>query len=366
MDHSGHEGMPGMEMPSTAQMLPADTGLEAILRSPNAFVVADLETVTMQERELPMEFNATGTITYDPRNVRTVSARVAGWVEKLHVKYRFQPVEKGQALMELYSRELVTEQENFLFLMRQEPAEPAMLAAAQKRLSLLGLTDAQITALRTSGEVRRTVTYFSPFAGHLHQTDPAAPADQGAMAVAASGGTELSLREGGYVEKGLTLFSIYGTDPVLALLNVHPADGQDRITTGQAVTVQVDGPSGSAIEGRVDLVEPVYRAGTSVVAVRTYLPNAGDTLRIGTRVSAVIRAGSRTAKAVPVSAVVSTGLRQFVFVREAGGFRARPVMTGARAGGWIEVQSGIGPGEAIASNAQLLIDSESFLNATRP
>jgi hypothetical protein len=37
-----------------------------------------------------------------------------------------------------------------------------------------------------------------------------------------------------------------------------------------------------------------------------------------------------------------------------------------RYGEWIEVRSGIDPQQAIARNAQLLIDSESFLNSKAP
>lgn len=365
MDHTGHAGMPGMEMPPTARSLPADTGLEAILRSPNSFVVADLTTVTLQERELPMDFDASGTIAYDPRSVHVVPARAAGWIEKLHVKYRYQPVRKGQPLMNLYSRELVTEQENFLLLLRQGPDDAVMIAAAGKRLSLLGLTDAQIATLRSSGQVQRAITYYAPYTGHLHGTDDASSMATGSIAGGAEG-APLSLREGAYVEKGQTLFSIYGTDPVLVQLDVHPAVGQDRIATGQAVTMRIDGPGGGVRDGRVDLVEPVYRSGSALVTVRTYLPDPGDTLHIGSRVSAVIHTGTRTAMAVPSSAVVSTGLRWFVFVREDGGFRARPVTVGARAGDWIEVRDGLGPAEAIARNAQLLIDSEGSINTPRP
>lgn len=367
-DHSAHQGgHAGMEMPAMTAPVELDTNLDATLRAPNTFVVADLETVKIEHRELSMDLSSTGLLTYDPRSIRSVSARAAGWIEKLHVKYRYQPVRQGQPLMELYSRELVTEQENFLFLSRQGSADPGMLASAERRLSLLGFTEQQIADLRASGKVQRAVTYYSPAAGHLHENDGAGTkAPDAAMTSSSSSDQGLSLREGAYVEKGQTLFTIYGTHTVLALLNIHPADGQDRIAVGQRVSVSVDGSNGLLLEGTVDLVEPIYREGTSVVSVRVYLPNSSDSLRIGSRISGIIHTADRSVRAVPASAVVSTGLNTYVFVKENGGFRSRSVITGVRSGEWIELRSGISEQDAIAGNAQLLIDSEGFLKLTSP
>ena len=107
-------------------------------------------------------------------------------------------------------------------------------------------------------------------------------------------------------------------------------------------------------------------SGASLVSVRVYLPNPDDSLRIGSRISAIIHAAPLSAWVVPSTAVISTGIRQYVFTKEAGGFRSREVITGVRSGEWIELRSGIDAQQAIARNAQLLIDSESFLNSTSP
>lgn len=368
-DHSSHEGMAGMDMPNmdmppTTKAGQRDTSLDAALHSPNAFVVADVRTVTLRQDEMPMELEANGVINYDPRGTRSVSARTAGWIEKLHVKYRYQPVKQGQPLMDLYSRELVTEQENYLFLIHQDPKDSVMIIAVEKRLALLGLTDDQITQLRSTGSAMRSVTYFSPVTGHLHENDRAEATSVGSMPMSGASDESLSLREGAYVEKGKTLFTIYGTGSVLALLSVHPNDGQDKIVVGQRVSVQIDGVLGGTIDGQVSLVEPVYQEGTPYVSVRVYLSNTGDSLRIGSRVTAVIHAAARSVRTIPISAVVSTGLHQYVFIKVSGGYRARMISTGTRSRDRVEVRSGIGPLEAIAENAQLLIDSESFLKAT--
>lgn len=365
--------MPGRDMPVAAEAGTADVDLAAALRSPNAFVISDVGTVTMQQAELPMDLEATGLLAYDPRDRRSVTARVAGWIEDLQVNYRYQLVRKGQPLMKIYSKELVTEQENYLFLRKQETEGSGVLKAAEQRLEYIGLTKEQIAALRSNGKVLRTVTIHSPYTGHLHENDGGSEMDPspsasapGSMPMAGSSGKELSLREGGYVEKGRTLFTIYGTSTVLARLSVHPGDGQDRIAVGQAVSLRIDGSAGPAIEGHVDLIEPVYRERTNLVSVRVYIPNPDDQLRIGTRVTAAIHVAPRSAWVLPIDAVVSTGSQQYVFVKEPGGFRSRLIATGVRSGERIEVLSGITQLDRLAQNAQLLIDSEGFIKATAP
>lgn len=381
--HTGHQGMEGMsgmegmqdmkEMQGMASTQ-ADTGLDAVLRSPGAFVLADLDITNAVMRAWPDSMAATGTIQYDPRSARTVSARAAGWVEKLYVNYRYQPVVRGQKLMDLYSRELVTEQENYLLLLRQQPLDAKLSAAAEKRLSLLGLSDEGITALRTQQRITRTIPYYSPATGILQDIDGSTSAASSNMAMNGTDASVLILREGAYVEKGQTLFAITTTSTVLALLNILPAEDPSRITVGQPVIVRIDEPGGDVLRGRVDLIEPLYREGTAFTTVRCYLPNPGSRpgagpdgrLRIGSRITATIATGARNALAVPATAVVSTGLHHYVFVKEAGGFRARQIEVGSRSPEWTEIRAGLSQQEAIARNAQLLIDSESFLNATKP
>ena len=61
---------------------------------------------------------ALGSIAYDTRQVESISARVSGRVEKLYVRYRYQKINKGDRIMDIYSPELLTAQQNLLFLLK--------------------------------------------------------------------------------------------------------------------------------------------------------------------------------------------------------------------------------------------------------
>ena len=68
---------------------------------------------------------------------------------------------------------------------------------------------------------------------------------------------------------------------------------------------------------------------------------------------------------VPLEAVVVTGERNLVFVRDPDGtLRPQEVVLGPQGGGRVEILEGLVPGEQIVSSANFLVDAESRLAAT--
>ncbi|MFR1445835.1 efflux RND transporter periplasmic adaptor subunit, partial [Acinetobacter baumannii] len=99
-----------------------------------------------------------------------ISARYSGRIERLYVRYRYQKVTKGQKIMDIYSPELVTAQQNIIFLLKNDPANSSLINAAKQRLLLLGLTNQQLSQLIRSGKPSLTVSVYSNYTGHLHET----------------------------------------------------------------------------------------------------------------------------------------------------------------------------------------------------
>ena len=96
----------------------ADVTLEALLKPTNEFVVSSISVTTIQKKEEKIEMEVLGNIAYDTRAVGSISSRVAGRIEKLYVRYRFQQINKGQHIMDIYSPELLTAQQNLLFVIK--------------------------------------------------------------------------------------------------------------------------------------------------------------------------------------------------------------------------------------------------------
>ena len=69
-----------------------DVELESLLKPTNEFVVSSHSVTTVQKKEEQIEIEALGTIAYDTRQVGSISSRVAGRIEKLYVRYRYQKI----------------------------------------------------------------------------------------------------------------------------------------------------------------------------------------------------------------------------------------------------------------------------------
>ena len=68
----------------------------------------------MRREPLYRAIRATGRLSLDERRQQTVTAKYAGWVEKLPVNSTGQTVRAGQTLLETYSPELVAAQQEYL------------------------------------------------------------------------------------------------------------------------------------------------------------------------------------------------------------------------------------------------------------
>lgn len=74
-----------------------DVKLESLLKPTNSFVVSSIPVTTIQAKAEKISIAALGNIAYDTRQAGTISARIAGRIEKLYVRYRFQKIRKGGA-----------------------------------------------------------------------------------------------------------------------------------------------------------------------------------------------------------------------------------------------------------------------------
>lgn len=334
-----------------------ETELDILLKPTNKYVISQVKTVAMKRQTIPVTIQVTGKINYDTREISTVSSKVEGRIEKLYVKYLYQPVNKGQKLMDVYSKELATEQENFIYLLKYDPDNNKLIKTAEDRLILQGLTSDQIKKIKTEKKAMDYISVYSPFSGHLHDLSEGKSSDMSSM----NQQKELLIKEGTYVQKGQAVFNVYNTSKLWALLNVH-SENQGLIAKGQKVNLFIDGNKVNG-EFKIDFIEPEIKPNQNTVTARIYLPNLNKKIKVGSNVKGIIDAGQKTGYFIPVTAVVDLGTNHVVFLKENKLFKAHKVSTGRVLDNMIEVVSGIKENDLIAENGQLLMDSESFIKS---
>jgi Cu(I)/Ag(I) efflux system membrane fusion protein len=279
------------------------------------------------------------------------------------VKYRFQKISKGQKIMDIYSPDLLTAQENLLFLLKNDPDNNILITAARQKLLLLGMSNQQLQHVINSGKPVFTVSIYSPYNGHIHESsmpDAMQPESQTGMKDVSLITEELPLKEGMYVTKGQNLFVIYNPSKAWAVLNIFSGQA-NMVKTGDKVRIVPETAPDKDFRATINFIEPFYRNDSKTATARVYFDNPGMGIPIGSQVKAVIFAGARSAKWLPEEAVLSLGLEKVVFVKKNDAFVARKIEAGIVNNHLIQVLSGLSETDEVAANAQYLVDSESFI-----
>jgi membrane fusion protein, copper/silver efflux system len=336
-----------------------DIQLNDLLQPTDRFVVSSIPVTTTKRSAEPVEIDALGVVAYDTRLLNTISARISGRIEKLYVKYRYQHVMKGQRILDIYSPELLTAQEELLFLTRNDPTNASLINAAKQKLLLLGVSESQLQQVIKSGKPSLSVAVYSQYNGHIHEAGVMPGMNKEGQKMDISTTTEeLPIKEGMYVEKGQTIFQVYDVSRSWVLLNIFP-EYQGLVKPGVAVRIIPETDPQKNFRAKIDFIEPFYRKENKTLTARIYFNNAQ--LPVGSQVRATIFVNGKEASWLPKEAVLSLGIDKVVFIKTMGGFKAHNVETGLSYKNEIQILSGLAETDSVAANAQFLTDSESFI-----
>ncbi len=340
----------------------ADATLTSLLKPTNEFVISSIPVTTIKKKEEQIEIEALGNIAYDTRQAGSISSSVEGRIEKLYVHYRFQKITKGQRIMDIYSPELLTAQQNLLFLIKNDPDNTTLIQAAKDKLTLLGISNAQLQQVIQTGKPSLTISVYSNYSGHIHEAS-----NGGAMNTTSVGmkdiallTEELTLKEGMYVKKGQSFFVVFNPAQAWALLNIY-GDNQGLVKPGNRVRVVPETSPDEDFRATINFIEPFYRKNSKTLTARVYFNNSVLKIPIGSQVTATVFGNTKDAFWLPKEAVLSLGMEKVVFQKMAGGFKAQKVNVGMLYKNHIQIISGLQPTDSVAVDGQYLMDSESFI-----
>lgn len=323
--------------------------------SPDKVQKLGVRTEPAALRELVRTVRAVGQFQLDERRQHTVTTKFEGYIETLHVNATGQPVKRGQPLMDVYSPELVSAQEEYLIAWNgrqslRNGTEESLVGVGQlaesalKRLRNWDISDAQLQRLKKDGKATRTLTLYSPANGVVLEK----------MAVA-----------GMRFMPGEPLFKIADLSVIWLLADVFEQD-LALVHVGQSVKISVNAYPEKELTGKIAYIYPTVTPETRTAKVRVELANLGGMLKPDMYASVQLVSGHGKAGTltVPDSAVLDSGTRQIVLVRRGEGlFEPREVKLGMRGNGYVEVIEGISTGEEVVISANFLIDAESNLRA---
>ncbi len=307
---------------------------------------------TVEKRPLQKVIRTNGRVEFDEKRLATISPKIGGWIEELYVDFTGAPVKKGAPLLTLYSPELVSTQEEYLAALRARQelaASPypevaasgnALVESARRRLRLWDISEEQIRELEQTGQVRKSLTLYSPYGGIV---------------------LEKMAFKGMRVEPGMALYKLADLSVVWLIADIYEYE-LPLIRLGQQASINLSYLPGEAFTGKAVFIYPYLDAQTRTARVRFEFANPRGTLKpeMYAGVEITIRLGDKVT--VPEGAIIDTGIRKVAIVEKgAGYFEPRDVKLGTKAGDYYEVLDGLKVGERVVTSANFLIDSESKL-----
>ncbi len=309
-----------------------------------------VRTAKVERRPLEKIIRTVGRVAYDEKRLYHVHTKIEGWVEKLYVDFTGQKVEKGDILLEIYSPELVSTQEEYLLARRysklfEEKGSPAdtqsILELSRRRLELWDVPAHQIEELDRTGKIMKTLHIHSPSRGIV---------------------IEKNVVEGMFVKPGMSLYKIADISKVWVYVDVYEYE-TPWIKVGQEAEMTLASYPGRVFRGKVSFIYPFMEPETRTNKVRLEFDNPDFELKPDMYANVILK--SRIAGdslAVPKEAVLLSGERAIVILARGGGkFMPKEVRLGAEADDYYQVLDGLKEGDEVVVSAHFLIDSESKL-----
>lgn len=388
------QSMPGKcpicSMPLVPVKEPTSSAADPMLElSEHARAMASVETTVVQRRPMHREIRVTGKVQFNEATLATITSRVEGYVERLFVDYTGIEVNAGDHLVEIYSPDLLVAQQELLIALEGSRGS-ALVESAKRKLSLWGLTQAQVDALVRDKKISDRITFYSPIRGTV---------------------TEKMVVKNSMVKPGDMLYRLANLESVWVYLDLYEYE-LPWLQAGQMVEAHSEALPGELFTGRIWFISPVLDEATRTVKVLLNLDNTARKLKPGMYISAVIRAGllesgkpaatgvegqwtcpmhplvirpqagecpechmplvqipgtpagdassgDHGLLAVPVTAVLDSGVRKLVYVEKGPGkFEPVEIVTGPRTDDAYPVLRGLNEGDKVVTRGNFLLDSQ--------
>jgi Cu(I)/Ag(I) efflux system membrane fusion protein len=346
MDKPGKCPICGMDLIPLSQSGNASFDPDAIHLSDEAMALANVQTTVVSRGRQSKEVRLYGKVQADERSLQSQVSHVSGRIEKMYVNFTGENVRAGQPLAEIYSPDLVTSQQELLQTAETKKIQPELYEASKERLRQWKLSDDQINAIESSGKVVTNFKVLSTTSGTV---------------------TSRLVNEGDHVGEGTVLLTVADLSKVWLMFDAYESD-LPFLSKGKQVTFTLKSFPGKEFKGTISFIDPVIDPATRVARVRVEYDNRNGELKPEMFATGVISAslpGYNDAISVPSSAVLWTGKRSVVYVKQAEGkdnlFKMREIELGPALGDSYVVVSGLKEGEEIVTNGTFSVDASAQL-----
>jgi Cu(I)/Ag(I) efflux system membrane fusion protein len=346
-DHDGNCPICGMklikvELTGTTSNMASDK----IILTATQIQLAAVQTDTVKQQNTGNEKTLTGTVTTDENSAQELSARLAGRIQKLFVRAIGEKISAGLPIYSIYSEDLQEAEKEYLLAKQQQKLlhnpdvdYQQLIAAAESKLQLWGLSSSQIKSLAALGKVSPTTIILSKVSGTV---------------------SDIAVHEGDYVTEGMTVLKTQSLNSLWVEAQLY-ANEAGNYKVGDQVNVSFPDLGGKIISGKVEFINPELSENSKVDLIRISIPNTQGLIRPGMLAYLTIGNGGNKNLAVPASAVLTDSKGSKVWVKNAdGSFTAKMISVGVGNQSFVPVTSGLMAGEVVVTSGAYLLNSEAI------
>lgn len=318
----------------------------AIHFTKEAAALANVVTSVVSKQKPVKQIRLNGKILADERYLQSQVAHFSGRIEKLYVNFTGEFVRKGQVIASLYSPELISAQQELLETFKTKQSQPEIYKAAREKLRQWKLTDSQVDKIEATGNILENMDIVSEMSGVV---------------------TEKKVNKGDYVSRGSVFYTVADLSIVWVVFDAYETD-LPFLTEGEKIDFTVQALPGKTYSGKIAFIDPVIDPLTRVSKVRLEMRNTDGKFKPEMFVSGIANTnltGYSDKLLIPGTAVLWTGKRSIVYVKQAGTdepiFKMREIELGPELGNGYVVISGLNEGEEIVTQGTFSVDAAAQL-----
>jgi membrane fusion protein, copper/silver efflux system len=328
-----------------------ECGMKLTSVAPTATQATGVRLYEAARRGGARHFRTLGRVAPIEARVHRMSAGTEGWIRQVFSASAGSLVKRDQPLAAFYGREFIASQQSYFYALSSEDRERqapgnlqqrsiirAQVEQTRETLEAMGMSGAQLDEVARTRIAAKDILLSSPVDGFILASDAIT---------------------GQRFEKYHELYRIADLNRVWVIADVSEREAQ-FIHAGQKARISVPG-SKETLTAAVGETLPRFDGAERVLKLRLEADNPGIALRPDMLADVELELDLPSSITVPDDAVVETGRGKLVFVAAAGRFAPRPVETGWRMEGQIQVTQGLREGEKVALGAAFLIDSDTRL-----
>jgi Cu(I)/Ag(I) efflux system membrane fusion protein len=293
--------------------------------------------------EINPVITTTGKAAVDENKTVSISSRMNGRIDKLYLRNPDEYVNTGQPLYDLYSEELLADENDYLLSLEQESKTVTnketfsnITQASKNKLVLWGMIDSQIKELENKKNVFSKITIYSQVSGFV---------------------TDILVKEGQYVSEGTVVFKITDLSCVWVEAQLYP-DEIKYLNKAKRIPIEFEVLPNEIFNGQEVFDNPSFENNTKINLVRFIVENPSNKIKPGMMAYIHLPKNHKKTLVVPKSAVLA-GVMTTMWVEIAKNiFENRMIETGLEDRKNVEIISGIKEGEKVVISGAYLINSE--------